>query len=55
MAVMSDTIDVHLTLTRDKPNSMNFEDTYSGLGDVWYKLEVDAKGNVSLFAKRKWL
>jgi hypothetical protein len=48
--VMSDTIDVHLTLTRDKPNSMNFEDMYSGLGDVWYKFEVDAKGNVSLFA-----
>jgi antitoxin (DNA-binding transcriptional repressor) of toxin-antitoxin stability system len=28
---MSDTIDVQLTLTRDEPNSMNFEDTYSGL------------------------
>ncbi|MFZ0477756.1 MAG: hypothetical protein WAL71_01310 [Terriglobales bacterium] len=47
---MSDTIDVHLTLARDKPNSMNFEDTYFGLTDVWYKFEVDANGNVSLFA-----
>ena len=33
-----------------KPNSMNFEDTYSGLADVWYKFEVDPKGNVTLFA-----
>jgi len=49
-AAMSDTIDVHLTLTRDNPNSMNFEDTYSGLGDVWYKFELDEKGNVNLFA-----
>jgi hypothetical protein len=47
---MSDTIDIHLTLTRDKPNSMNFGDTYSGLPDVWYKFETDAKGNVTLFA-----
>jgi hypothetical protein len=47
---MSDTIDVHLTLTRDNPNTINFEDTHSGLGDVWYKSEVDAKGDVSLFA-----
>ena len=47
---MSDTIDVHLTLTRDEPNSMHFEDTYSGLSDVWYKFEVDAEGNVDLWA-----
>jgi hypothetical protein len=47
---MSDTIDVHLTLTRDNPSTMNFEDTHCGLEGVWYKSEVDAKGNVSLFA-----
>ena len=47
---MSETIDVRLTLTRDKPNSMNFEDTYAGLPDVWYKFEVDPKGNVTLLA-----
>ena len=47
---MSDPIDVRLTLTRDEPNSMNFEDTYSGLADIWYKFEVDQKGNVTLFA-----
>jgi hypothetical protein len=49
---MSDTIDVHLTLTRHNPNTntMNFEDTHSGWGGVWYKSEVDAKGKVSLFA-----
>ena len=47
---MSDTIQVHLTLTRDKPNSMNFRDTHSGLDDIWYKIEADAAGNVSLWA-----
>jgi len=47
---MSDTFEVHLTLTRDKPNSMNFEDTYSGLEDVWYKFETDAEGNITLLA-----
>jgi hypothetical protein len=47
---MSDTIEVQLTLTRDKPNSMNFEDTYSGLEDVWYKFEVDPDGSVTLCA-----
>jgi hypothetical protein len=41
-ALMSDTIDVHLTLTRDKPNSMDFRDTYSGLEDIWYKIDADA-------------
>jgi hypothetical protein len=47
---MSDTIEVHLTLARDKPNSMTFEDTYSGLEDVWYKFETDGDGNVTLLA-----
>lgn len=47
---MSETIDVHLTLTRDKPNSMHFEDTYAGLTDPWYKFQVDPKGNVTLLA-----
>lgn len=47
---MSETIDVYLTLTKDKPNSMNFEDTYAGLQDAWYKFEADAKGNVFLSA-----
>jgi hypothetical protein len=43
---MSDTINVHLTLTRDKPDTMDFRDTYAGLKDVWYKFEVDPTGNV---------
>ena len=47
---MSDTFDVRLTLTRDKPNSMNFQDTYDGLKDIWYKFDVDAAGNVTLWA-----
>lgn len=47
---MSDTIEVHLTLTRDQPNSMNFEDTYAGLNDIWYKFEADASGNVIVSA-----
>lgn len=47
---MSQTIDVHLTLTRDEPNSMNFEDTHFGLKDVWYRFQADTNGNVSLFA-----
>ena len=46
----SDTIDVHLTLTCDTPNSMDFRDTYSGLNDIWYKVDVDAIGNVTLWA-----
>jgi len=45
-----DSIGVSLTLTRDKPNSMNFADTSSGLKDIWYKFEADADGNVNLFA-----
>jgi len=44
------TIEVHLNLTRDTPNSMNFRDTYAGLGDAWYKFDVDAMGNVTLRA-----
>lgn len=47
---MADTIAVNLNLTRDNPNSMNFEDTYTGLDDVWYKFEADADGNVTLWA-----
>ncbi|MGH9513180.1 MAG: hypothetical protein ACRD2U_13695 [Terriglobales bacterium] len=47
---MSDTFDVRLTLTRDSPNSMDFRDTYDGLKDAWYKVEVDSTGNVGLFA-----
>ena len=47
---MSDTIEVHLTLTRDTPTSMKFQDTYDGLGDAWYKFEADKKGNVTLWA-----
>jgi len=47
---VSDTIDVHLTLTRDNPNSMNFLDTYSGLQDIWYRFDAEAKGNVTLRA-----
>jgi hypothetical protein len=43
---MSDTIDVHLTLARDRPNTMDFRDTYAGLRDIWYKFEVDSTGNV---------
>jgi hypothetical protein len=48
--VTDDTIEVGLTLTRDKPNSMNFADTYSGLNGIWYKFETDAEGNVNPFA-----
>ncbi len=47
---MSKTIDVHLTLTADTPNSMNFLDTYEGLDDIWYEFSVDAEGNVNLWA-----
>ena len=47
---MGDTIDVHLTLARDKPNTMDFRDTYAGLRDIWYKFEVDSTGNVNLMA-----
>jgi len=47
---MDDKIEVHLTLTRDKPNSMNFMDTYAGLDRIWYKFESDAKGNITLSA-----
>ncbi len=46
----SDTIEVHLTLTCDRPNSMNFADTCAGLDDIWYRVEVDPKGNVELKA-----
>ena len=47
---MSETFDVHLTLTVDEPSSMNFLDTYEGLDDVWYRFETDAQGNVTLLA-----
>jgi hypothetical protein len=47
---MSATFDVHLTLTTDKPNSMNFEDTYEDLPNAWYKFETDASGSVTLLA-----
>ena len=47
---MNETFEVRLTLTRDKPNSMDFRDTYSGLEDIWYKVEVNATGNVTLWA-----
>ena len=29
---------------------MNFEDTYSGLNDIWYKFEVDDTQNIMLWA-----
>ena len=47
---MEETFDVHLTLTKDSPNSMNFMDTYVGLDKAWYKFETDEEGNVSLYA-----
>jgi hypothetical protein len=47
---MNETFEVRLTLTRDKPNSMSFEDTYSGLERIWYKFEASADGNVTLWA-----
>jgi hypothetical protein len=47
---MGDTFDVHLTLTCDKPNSMDFRDTYAGLENVWYKVEAGAGGNITLRA-----
>src|SRR5215471_3753037 len=47
---MTSTLIVHLTLTSDTPNSMNFLDTYEGLNDVWYKFSADADGNINLWA-----
>lgn len=47
---MAGTFDVHLTLTTDRPNSMNFLDTYEGLNDIWYEFSADAQGNVNLWA-----
>src|SRR5687767_8816969 len=47
---MSETFDVHLTLTVDDADSMNYLDTYEGLGDVWYRFESDAAGNITLLA-----
>lgn len=29
---------------------MDFRDTYAGLEDIWYKVEVDAEGSVTLWA-----
>jgi hypothetical protein len=50
---MSDTFEVHLTLTVDEPNSMNFLDTYTGLNNPWYKFEADKDGNVTLLANHE--
>jgi hypothetical protein len=50
---MDETIEVQLELTRDKPNSMNFLDTYAGLDRVWYKFESDAKGKHHSLCKRR--
>lgn len=50
METVSDKIEVRLTLTRDRPNSMDFKDTYAGLGDCWYKFDSDANGNITLRA-----
>ena len=47
---MEEPIVVHLELTRDKPNSMDFTDTYSGLNSIWYEFEADSIGNVTLRA-----
>jgi hypothetical protein len=47
---MSTTIEVHLSLTMDKPNSMNFEDTYEGLPNRWYRFEADSNGSITLRA-----
>lgn len=47
---MNDRIEIKLTLTRDEPNSMDFRDTYEGLNDIWYKLEIDKSGNIALWA-----
>jgi hypothetical protein len=29
---------------------MNFQDTYAGLEDIWYRFDVDANGSVILRA-----
>ena len=52
---MSDTIDVHLTLTRDEPNSMNFEDTYSGLADILVQVRDRREGERNPIRKHRWL
>ena len=47
---MDDTIEIHLTLTRDTPSSMTFKDTYQDLNRIWYKFETDGSGNIMLSA-----
>jgi hypothetical protein len=47
---MNDTFEVHLKLTIDSPNCMNFLDTYDGLDNPWYRFTTDGVGNVTLLA-----
>jgi hypothetical protein len=47
---MSETIQIRLTLERDTPNTMHFEDTYAGLDRIWYRFSADEKGNIELRA-----
>ena len=47
---MNSHFDVHLSLSADTPDSMNFVDTYEGLDDIWYRFESDDHGNVTLLA-----
>jgi hypothetical protein len=50
---MDDRFEVHFTLTRDTPNSMNFADILDGLEKRWYKFESDAQGNITLRANEQ--
>jgi hypothetical protein len=55
---MTDTIDVHLKLAADTPDSMTFAEVYEGLDQIWYRFSADSKGNVELWATRdgfEWL
>jgi hypothetical protein len=43
-------IHVQLDLTDDGPDRMDFEDTYEGLEDIWYRFSVNEQRGVSLLA-----
>jgi hypothetical protein len=41
---MDDTIEIHLTLTRDTPSSMTFKDTYQDLNRIWSNSKPMVRG-----------
>lgn len=50
---MAEKIEIHFTLTTDEPDSISFEDTYEGLDDPWYRIDVDKFGGVTLWANEE--